>query len=160
MRSRGSDDFWEKVDKTGGPDACWPWTGSMTNGYGRIWVVGRLVRAHRLAWELTHGPIPPETPHVRHVVCRNPACCNPAHLEPGTQTDNMRDRLSDGTVARGERNGLAKLTEPQVREIRQLHAEDGLGCRRLASRFGVGKATVKHILARRTWAWLPQGVAS
>jgi hypothetical protein len=67
-----ADRLWEKVDRSGGPLACWPWTGCRDrNGYGQIGVAGRMVKAHRIAWILTHGPIPPETPHVRHVVCRN-----------------------------------------------------------------------------------------
>lgn len=32
--------FWTKVDKSGGPDACWPWTAYRSGGYGRIGVKG------------------------------------------------------------------------------------------------------------------------
>jgi len=71
--------FWSKV-KTGNPDDCWLWTAKIEqNGYGRFWVNGHSVFAHRFAYELTHGPIPRGLT-VDHL-CRNRACENPAHME-------------------------------------------------------------------------------
>lgn len=54
-----SERFWAKVDRSGGPDACWPWLGFVRpNGYG-IARVGRMtMQASRRAWILTVGPIP------------------------------------------------------------------------------------------------------
>jgi hypothetical protein len=82
--------FWSRVD-VGGADACWPWLGGSTDeGYGTVTVDGRTKLAHRVAYELTHGAI------ARGLVllhaCDARACCNPAHLEPGTHRDNARDR--------------------------------------------------------------------
>src|SRR5262245_35045500 len=50
--------FWSLVDKSGGPDACWPWMGSKDKGYGRISWLGKTYPAHHLAWILVNGPIP------------------------------------------------------------------------------------------------------
>jgi hypothetical protein len=50
--------------------------------------------------------------------CDVPSCVNPDHLFLGTPADNMRDRDTKGRVAAGELNGFAKLTDVQVREIR------------------------------------------
>lgn len=87
--------FWPRLDQSGGPEACWPWTGSRTRtGYGKCSVDGRHVAAHRLAWQLTNGPIP-DGLHVLHR-CDNPPCCNPGHLFLGTHTDNVRDMLAKG----------------------------------------------------------------
>jgi hypothetical protein len=87
--------FWGRVDKSAGPDACWPWTGSRRGGgYGRVTVNGRSTSASRVAYELTHGTIP-DGKHVCHT-CDNPPCCNPAHLWVGTPADNTRDMLSKG----------------------------------------------------------------
>src|SRR5689334_4116509 len=70
--------FWSKVDRRA-PAECWLWLGSRDDkGYGRLDRNKRIARAHRLAWELTHGPIP-DGLVVRHR-CDNPPCVNPAHL--------------------------------------------------------------------------------
>lgn len=51
---------------------------------------------------------------------------------------------------RGERHPKARLTEHDVRLIRELHAQ-GLSHRVLARKFEVGKNAVENVLARRTW---------
>lgn len=73
------DRFWAKVDRSGGPSACWPWLAARTaRGYGRFKIDGKTVRAHRYAYEQTTGAIPPgwEIDHT----CANPPCVNPVHL--------------------------------------------------------------------------------
>jgi hypothetical protein len=83
------DRFWSKVDRRG-PDDCWPWTAALTgDGYGRIrGTSGQRIMAHRLAYELSVGPIP-DGLTIDHL-CRVRACCNPAHLEPVTNRENIR----------------------------------------------------------------------
>lgn len=75
---------------------CWLWTGHLSDwGYGTLHVGnGKEVKAHRLAWELAYGPIPPKM-HVCHR-CDVTSCVNPAHLFLGTNADNMRDCLAKG----------------------------------------------------------------
>jgi len=49
----------------------------------------RMLRAHRVAWELLRGPIPAGM-HLDHL-CRNPSCVNPAHLQVVSQrVNNLR----------------------------------------------------------------------
>lgn len=76
--------------------------GTFRNGYGsaNLWVGGRhyIVYAHRLAYELAHGPIPPGMV-VMHT-CDNPPCVNADHLRAGTQGDNVRDASSKGRLRR------------------------------------------------------------
>lgn len=74
--------FWGKVDKQ--PNGCWVWTGCIIrNGYGQC----RQAYVHRMAWEQIRGPIPPGL-QLDHL-CRNRACCNPDHLEPVTNRENV-----------------------------------------------------------------------
>lgn len=150
-----ADRFWEQVDQSGGSDACWLWTGAkLKDGYGQITVSGRMVQAHRLAWELTHGPIPPETPHVLHNCpgWDNPTCVR--HLWLGTHTDNMRDKVAKGRQSRGEQHGRSKLTTEQVLEIRRLAAAGGITKRAIGDRFGVTEQNIRAIVTGRNWAWL------
>ena len=68
---------------------CWEWTANRSqDGYGRIKVSGRKVKAHRVSYELTYGPIP-EGLQIDHL-CRVRCCINPAHLEAVTSRENMR----------------------------------------------------------------------
>lgn len=102
--------FWPKVDSSGGPGACWTWTASCKiKGYGQISAGGRErpLLAHRVAWEITNGPI-----GVGSVVCHscdNPKCCNPAHLFLGTQAENLQDMTDKGRRCSGEAMTAALL---------------------------------------------------
>lgn len=74
--------FWSEVDQS---RICWLWTGYVApNGYGHV----RQTTAHRVAWEITYGPIPPK--HDIDHLCRERSCVRPSHLEPVTRSENMR----------------------------------------------------------------------
>ncbi|MYY08807.1 HNH endonuclease [Streptomyces sp. SID4919] len=71
----------------GAPGPCHLWTGARTHGgYGSFWHV-RTVKAHRYAYEATHGPIP-DGLDIDHL-CRRRACVNPTHLRAVTHRDNI-----------------------------------------------------------------------
>lgn len=159
MSSTISERFWPKVDKSRGPDICWPWTASLNKfGYGKLsmGIGGKWSLAHRIAYELSCGPIPPGT------------CVCHAHLWLGTQADNMADmtRKGRGWVPRGnyhpsrtrpeiwprgERHGRAVLTETDVRVIRTRHMAGNVTFAALATEFGVNESTVSRIVQRRRW---------
>ncbi|MGQ4353210.1 HNH endonuclease [Streptomyces drozdowiczii] len=100
----------------GGPDDCWPWTGSLlVSGYGRYYSKGSVARAHRLIYEIAIGPIP-EGAHLDHIChgrdescpggngCQHRRCCNPTHLEPVSLVNNvMRGRSQAALNARKDR---------------------------------------------------------
>lgn len=141
---------------------CWIWMAALVGrGYGLFRADGRLVRAHRFAYELYVGPIL-DGLCVLHK-CDVPACVNPAHLFLGTQADNIADKCAKGRqasgdrhgsrlhpekTARGEKIGNAKLTEEQVREIR---AAEGLSQQRLAVAFNVDQTLISQIRSRKIW---------
>ena len=80
--------LWPRLTPNG---ECMEWTGTRNeHGYGGLRVDGRLVKAHRFAYELACGPIP-DGLDVLHS-CDNPPCCNPAHLELTTHLTNQRRR--------------------------------------------------------------------
>lgn len=128
MRRRGllltptmEERFWAKVDKSSGPDACWPWTDHRDrSGYGRFHETGKRQQdmAHRSAWRIAHGPIP-DGLQVLHR-CDNPPCVNPAHLFLGDCADNARDKVAKGRV--GATPYRPRLTPETVREIRRRRA--------------------------------------
>jgi len=143
--------FWSKVNKAG-EDDCWEWNGSCNNnGYGRFYLNNKMQRAHRVSWELTNGPIPAGM-HVLHT-CDNPKCVNPAHCFLGTPQDNMDDKVRKKRQAKGVLHGRAKLTENEVKLIRELYQPYGqYNTYTLAKLFGVGQRTISDIINNKTWA--------
>ena len=84
--------FWSLVQKG---DGCWEWLGGCdSKGYGRVWRNGRRQGAHRVAYELTHGPIEKGKYACHH--CDNKTCVKPDHIFIGTQKDNMQDWTRKG----------------------------------------------------------------
>lgn len=146
-------EFWDFVDTSGGPDACWPWLRSLRQrtGYGQVkHPLG--VTAHRVAYVLTNGPAPAGLV-VRHT-CDNRACCNPRHLILGTRADNSRDMVERGRQAFGNRHPNARLTAELVQELRRRHAT-GETCSALAREIGIGRTTVGRALRHETWITEP-----
>lgn len=157
--------FWQKVEK-GDPDECWEWRGWRDDGgYGCISVRGRRVRSHRVVWELTDGPIPAGL-CVCHT-CDNPPCVNPAHLWLGTNADNVADKMAKGRhgtgrglahgrytkperTPRGEGHGRAKVTDVQVRAMRERH-EAGATQIALDHEYGISSGVVNKIVNRKLW---------
>lgn len=126
---------------------CWNWArGRDRDGYGKIKVYGRSLRAHRHAWECAKGPIP-EGGILCHR-CDNPACVNVEHLFVGSHQDNHSDRSRKGRTASGERHGRAKLTAQQVAEIRETKP----GHRVASERYGIGKTHYHRILRGQAWS--------
>ncbi len=160
--------FWQRVDKTGGDDKCWPWTGALTpQGYGVTTLNWKYITAHRAAYYYTHGEIEPGK-HVCHR-CDNPPCCNPAHLFSGTTQDNTADMVSKGRQSkgeahskalmpnrpRGEDNCNAVLTKELVMEARRLYTEERKSVVEIADQLGIVRHTMQKAILGHSWKHLP-----
>jgi hypothetical protein len=100
--------FWMKVQK--GPD-CWTWTAAILGGYGVFSerFRGKQHKAHRLAYELTVGPIPDGK--VLDHKCHNTLCVNPAHLRPVTIKQNNENRISASSNSKTGVRGVSYNTK-------------------------------------------------
>lgn len=133
--------FWEKVHRG---DLCWEWQGSIKqNGYGHIGIgVGKKTEyVHRVAWWLYYGVEPTE--NVLHH-CDNRRCVRKNHLYEGSQKDNIRDSLARRRLPIGERHHNAKITDSQVKEIRERF-NNGEPRADIASAYGINRRYVYEI---------------
>jgi HNH endonuclease len=163
--------FWSKVERRRG---CWIWKARVDRGGYGIFSLSRrrLVRAHRQAWLMLRGRLPPSGCLLHR--CGDRRCVNPAHLYVGSAHDSHIMRRPSGTssrpghaqarprgrrhwthrqpgkVRRGERSNLSKLRAAQVLRIRALHAQ-GVSVDELARRFRVVRETIGNIVHFRTW---------
>lgn len=99
---RGSP-FWSRAC-IGGPEECWEWIAGKSQGYGMFQDRG----AHRVAYELTVGPIP-DGLTIDHL-CRNRGCVNPRHMEIVTRAENARRGAVVRVIRKGGRPDLAART--------------------------------------------------
>lgn len=121
---------------------CLLWTAAGDNhGYGMFYHAGKMVRAHRAAYEATHGPIP-QGLQVLHR-CDVRACVNAGHLFLGTNADNRQDQMLKG------RSGK-KMTAERVREMRGLRAT-GVSAAALGQQYSISPSMVRQIVRNRVW---------
>jgi hypothetical protein len=91
------------------------------------------ILAYRITYELASGDTLGDRFWRHH--CDNPACCNPKHGIPGTNTENMHDMKSR------ERHGMPHHV---VRAIRKL-IEQGISDEVIAQLYGKGRSTIYDI---------------
>lgn len=107
---------------------------------------------HRLVCEAFHGPPPTEKHQAAH---RNGVKSNnsAANLYWATQLENMADRAQHGDAPRGERCGMAKLTEADVARVKKMRAA-GMVQRAIGEELGVAPHTISRILSGKRWGHL------
>jgi hypothetical protein len=147
----GNPNILDRIVAKSQPDintGCWVWSGfTDRDGYGTIKVSGISRRAHRVAYEVWHGPIA-ENLVVRHR-CDNASCVNPNHLLVGTHAENVQDMDARGrrTIQLGPKNNGVKVSVDQViaaftdRRATSVVARD----------LGMTRENVGMIRRRRSW---------
>lgn len=141
-----------RANSSGGPDACWPWMGGLNaSGYGVTRFGGIRKSAHRLSYELAHGPLGANE-WVLHT-CDNRKCVNPAHLYKGHAKENAADMVSRNRqrLRFGEEHPAAKLDRSKVLRIRELFAH-GMNKAAIAREIGVSRSSVVDVLSGRVWS--------
>lgn len=152
LSNAAAERFWSKADRNGPVhpvlcSECWLWPLAKGDRYGKFWLNYKPYLAHRVAYALTHGSAPDELV-VRHR-CDNTRCVRPEHLELGTVADNNLDRHQRGRDARGEGHGRSKLTDEQVRTVRERFAAGGVTVLALANEHGISDTAMGRILRGR-----------
>lgn len=128
---------------------CWFWVGAKdTAGYAHLGTGMRMVRVHRLIYQLFKGPIINGN-HILHT-CDNRNCLRPKHLWQGTNKDNVDDKIAKNRQSRGSAIGISKLTEEKVLEIRHKRS-CGAKCTDLAIEYNVHPSGISNIVNRRYW---------
>lgn len=132
---------------------CHIWTGGKTSsGYGSCGSAEKSRKAHHVAYERAHGPLPKSRAgHQDFVVlhtCDNRLCVNPAHLKLGTQLENIRDRQQKNRQARrGANHRWNKITPECVTRIREAYLFGASGTD-LAKAYGVRHSIIYRILSQ------------
>lgn len=122
-----------------------------SNGYCFMVVDGKRTYIHRFVYEECFGEIP-EGLHIRHK-CDTPICINPEHLEVGTHQDNMRDMVERKRHNYGEKSPVAKLTEADVLEIKEMLFK-GITQKEIAKKYDVHPSTISMINTGKNWRHL------
>ena len=136
------------------PSGCWEWQKSLNRqGYGTFRLRTGVTRlASRVAWQIYRGDIGDK--YVLHH-CDNRRCVNPDHLYLGTQKENAADRERrkkhrHDPSCYGETHHWAKLTDVQVRQIRETKGT----LKELASRYGMSISQMWNIRSGAQWTQL------
>lgn len=126
------------------PEAgCWIFTGKWRTGtgYGDLRTPTGSELAHRAAYRCFVGTIP-EGLVVRHK-CDTRSCCNPDHLELGTQKDNIHDMIKRGrrVIQYGMDASNARFSDELIQQVR----ESKLSTRKASAVFGISKTYISEI---------------
>jgi len=129
---------------------CWIWQLACNDsGYGIVRKAQVNTRIHRIAYAEFIGPIP-EGLDICHK-CDMPACCNPDHLYPGTEYENMNDMVSRNRQSKGSKRPAHKLLEHQIPIIRQKYATGNYTQKQLAIEYNVSRSLIGCVVTGKLW---------
>lgn len=150
--------FWSKVQKPSTKkevDECWIWIAAQDKDmYGKFSLreggKKKDIRAHQYSWQIYTGRPVPLGLCVLHK-CDHPYCVNPFHLFLGNNQDNTKDKVEKKRQSKGEKHGRSKITEKQVKKIRELFANKTHSQGQLSKIYGLSQSTISAIILKKIW---------
>lgn len=128
-------------------NGCMLWSGlKSAKGYGRVFLGGQYLEAHRLSLRLSAGEPPQRGMHAAHS-CTNKHCVAPAHLRWATPAENEADKT----------HTWGRLTAEQRRAIRADRDRSGDSCAVLARRHGISKSAVWRLIFGQSYRNIENG---
>ena len=128
-----------------------PWRSASGKGYLTITLCadGKKPRraVHILVCAAFHGPRPSPKHQAAHGN-GNLLDCREDNLRWALPTENAADRIMHGTANRGERHGMAKLSDASAQFIRETPRERASN-RELAAVFGVSDSLISMVRRNR-----------
>lgn len=135
-------------------EECLTWPFGTNKGYPWVRYEGVSQFGHRLACILRHGRAPSPNHEAAHSCGQgHKACINPRHLRWATPLENTADKLSHGTLKKGEDCYQSKLSSSEVKEIRALGGT--MLQREIGALYGVDQSVISRVLSRKYWAHTP-----
>ena len=102
VKSSWESRFLSKIGPHDDEHECWLWLGSLDrDGYGSFWLSQRTLRAHRVAYAMSNGPIPDGL--VIDHLCKVRSCVNPGHMRTCTNGENVLAENSQSFQAKNSR---------------------------------------------------------
>lgn len=144
-------DLLKMIDPSGGLYACWPYIGKRKHkdGYGYPKRNQKAILAHRWSYEHHYNVLLKPSTVIRHT-CDNRLCCNPMHLLPGTQADNVRDAI--------ERSGMLSNLKPkrmftinQLQEMKKLRSQK-ISQQKIADLYNCSQVAISY-WERNNWTY-------
>ncbi len=122
-------------------------------GYAEAAFGGKMRTLHRLVCEQKYGRKLEDGECACHT-CDVRCCINPEHLFVGTKKDNADDRDAKGRNINhsGEKHGMAKLKEKDVRQIKDLIASGRMNLKEISKEYGAHHSTIWLIKHKKQWA--------
>lgn len=110
---------------------CFLWLGTVSAQYGQFWNGKKPIGAHRFAWEVMNGPIPPNLT-IDHRHCRVKLCVNPAHMVVCSQQENMLQPDGNGGINAAKthcKNGHPFDDKNTIHSINPVNGRPRRSCR-------------------------------
>jgi len=136
------------MSKTSKNNECLEYTGGIgSHGYGVFWMNNKSENAHKASFILNKGKVE-NGKWVLHT-CDNKKCINPLHLYLGDRSQNTKDAIERGRIARGDRHGSrtkpeslkrinARFSDSECIEIKK----SSVSKKDLAKRYNVNLCTI------------------
>jgi hypothetical protein len=133
-------DVFQHIDMHGGDTSvCWEWKRPLS-GSGRPYfdLNKKKVLAYRLTYNLMHE-VPLKDDEMARHTCDNERCCNPYHIIPGTNQQNMND------MKERQRHGLPHHTVKSIKRLLAMPDGERPTQKEIGERFGISREQVASI---------------